>query len=217
MAAPDRIRVNVGCGYTPTPGWVNLDNSLTVRLAPVIRRLAKVGVVPSGMAGFADVAAAHGIRWCDASRRLPFADGSVDAIYTSHMFEHLGTGPARRFLAEALRVLVPGGILRVAVPDLRLFVQDYVARGDADAFVARTQLAAAADGFFARLKALLLGARERHLWMYDAASLCRLLGSAGFESPQALPPGTTGLEDPGSLNLAERPDESCYVEGRKPG
>jgi len=25
-----KLRINIGCGATPTPGWINLDNSLTV-------------------------------------------------------------------------------------------------------------------------------------------------------------------------------------------
>jgi hypothetical protein len=34
MAAQQaNLRVNVGCGSSPTPGWVNFDNSLSVRAA----------------------------------------------------------------------------------------------------------------------------------------------------------------------------------------
>ncbi len=48
-----------------------------------------------------------------------FFDGSVSEIYASHVIEHLGF---KRELPTALRefnrVLVPGGILRVSVPDL---------------------------------------------------------------------------------------------------
>jgi predicted SAM-dependent methyltransferase len=56
-----------------------------------------------------------------------FADGSVLEIYASHVIEHLGYHkelPAA--LREFHRVLVPGGLLRVSVPDLdtlcRLFL-----------------------------------------------------------------------------------------------
>jgi predicted SAM-dependent methyltransferase len=55
------------------------------------------------------------------------ADGSVDEIYASHVYEHLGYRDELPLaLAEAHRVLVPGGRLRVSVPDLavlcRLFL-----------------------------------------------------------------------------------------------
>jgi SAM-dependent methyltransferase len=42
-------------------------------------------------------------------RELPFADGSVRAIFLTHVFHHIPD--AERFLAEAERVLVPGGVI----------------------------------------------------------------------------------------------------------
>jgi predicted SAM-dependent methyltransferase len=64
-----------------------------------------------------------------------FADGSVSEIYASHVYEHLGyTHELPRAFNEAARVLMKGGVLRVAVPDLevlcRLFLQT---SGDLDA------------------------------------------------------------------------------------
>ena len=50
-----------------------------------------------------------------------FADGSVTEIYASHVYEHLRqSGQLRTALREAHRVLVPGGTLRAAVPDLEI-------------------------------------------------------------------------------------------------
>jgi len=43
------LRVNIGCGPNPIPGWVNFDNSLSVRLAafpvvvPLLNRLGFLG------------------------------------------------------------------------------------------------------------------------------------------------------------------------------
>lgn len=210
-----RIRVNVGCGATPTQGWVNLDNSLTVRIAPLIRALASSRLVSTEKAHFAAIARAHRIRWCNAAKTLPFPSNSVDTIYTSHMVEHLGRSRVCGFLAEARRVLVPGGIFRIAVPDLSLFASVYSASGDADAFVARTRLTSETPHLLDRIKWLVIGSRH-HQWMYDARSLCLLLGRAGFANAQALPAGVTRIHAPGALNLEERRDESCYVECNKP-
>jgi predicted SAM-dependent methyltransferase len=52
-------------------------------------------------------------------------------FYSSHMLEHLTPEVAGCVLKEAFRVLQSGGILRLAVPDLRLFVADYLATGEA--------------------------------------------------------------------------------------
>jgi predicted SAM-dependent methyltransferase len=208
-------KINVGCGATPTPGWLNFDNSLTIRIATLsgaARLLSAVGILNPARYKFAQIARERGIRWADATRRIPVGDGSASVVYTSHMFEHLTPLQAERFLHEVKRVLVSGGILRLAIPDLAKLAADYIRSGDADAFVAGTLLAQdASDTLRARLRYVVVGARY-HAWMYDASSLCRRLARAGFLSPTTLPAGQTMISDPGGLDLQERQGESVYVE-----
>ena len=42
------VRINVGCGMTPTPGWTNYDNSLSVKLArrPILASFATRFLLP---------------------------------------------------------------------------------------------------------------------------------------------------------------------------
>jgi predicted SAM-dependent methyltransferase len=54
---------------------------------------------------------------------LPFADGSVDAIWASHVLEHVQVSGVPAALAEWLRVLRPKGRAIIRVPNF-----DYVAR-----------------------------------------------------------------------------------------
>lgn len=91
-------RVNIGCGEVFHADWFNLDVS---PVAPDVRRL-------------------------DVRKPLPFADGEVDAVYHSHVLEHLTTNEGARMLAECFRVLKPGGIVRVAVPDLEGIARAYL-------------------------------------------------------------------------------------------
>lgn len=216
---PKPLLVNVGCGRTPTPGWINYDNSITVRLAKwpmMVDILAQSHLLSAAQIGFARTARAHGVRFADASVAIPMPDASADAIYSSHMIEHLDRQEVRAFLAECRRVLVPGGTLRLVVPDLRLLVTSYVADGDADAFVARTLLGRTRPKTLAaRLRSVLVGDREHH-WMYDGASLVALVTEMGFDTAHVLPAGTTGIPEPGDLDLAERADESVYVEACRP-
>lgn len=49
---------------------------------------------------------------------IPVPDASVDVVYADQVLEHMnGIEQARQFTAEALRVLRPGGVLYVVVPD----------------------------------------------------------------------------------------------------
>ena len=53
-----------------------------------------------------------------------FPDGSAVEIYASHVYEHLGyQEELPKAFAEAKRVLMPGGRLRIAVPDLEVLAQ----------------------------------------------------------------------------------------------
>jgi SAM-dependent methyltransferase len=104
--------VNIGCGRSVHPSWCNLD--LT--------------------------ACAPGVVEHDLRTGLPFEPDSCDAVYHSHVLEHLTREDGRRLLTECFRVLKPGGVVRIVVPDLERIAQDYLkslreAEADSDALV----------------------------------------------------------------------------------
>jgi predicted SAM-dependent methyltransferase len=213
------IRVNIGCGQSPTPGWSNYDNSPAIRIGQ--SRLATgalkfVGLLNAGNLSYIDYCRRNDIAYANAVKRIPYADGTVSVIYSSHMLEHLDRSEARRFMQECHRALAPGGILRIAVPDLLPLARAYVAGGTADAFLSSCVLELDKPrGLAAKLHYFIFAGREHH-WMYDGASLSRLMSEAGFAGVEILEAGRTSIPDPGELNLREREAESVYVEGRKP-
>jgi SAM-dependent methyltransferase len=213
------MRVNIGCGLTPTPGWLNFDNSLSVRAArfPALSTLLRrIGILNASSAELAELGQTGSVRFANAAVRIPCAAASAEAVYSSHMIEHLDRTEARAFLAEVHRVLRPGGVVRIAAPDLSRLVGDYLATGDADGFVAGSHMGLDRPaGLRAWLKWTLVGPRH-HLWMYDGASLTRLLHKAGFDDPAVAPPGSTRISEPGQLDLRERSSESVYVEAVRP-
>lgn len=213
-----RLCINVGCGTSPTAGWVNFDNSIGVRVSRIpflAEILHGIGIISDDQSQFIRTARVTPIYWADVAKRIPFPDNSADVIYSSHMLEHLDLTEAQRFIAEARRVLAPKGILRIAVPDLKRLVDRYISDGDADKFVASTLLATEhPSGVVHRIKRCFIGERH-HLWMYDSASLRKLVESAGFTEICDLEPGATTIADSSSLNLREREDESIYLEAAK--
>ena len=73
-----------------------------------------------------DVVADVADRVIDA-RQLPFADGSVKALFLTHVFHHIPD--VRAFFSEAERVLVPGGVISMIevahTPFARFFFKNF--------------------------------------------------------------------------------------------
>lgn len=97
--------LNIGCGGRFHADWVNVD------LAPTAPEVLQHNVI-SG---------------------LPFGSGEFDAVYHSHMLEHLGRDRAAPFLHECFRVLKHSGVIRVVVPDLEGIARSYLKWLDAAA------------------------------------------------------------------------------------
>jgi len=109
--------------------------------------------------------------------RLPFfADGSVELIYCSHALEYFDRDQAREVLKEWHRVLVPGGLLRLAVPDFEALIKVYHQTGE---------LARVLGPLYGKMgittpegQAMLY-----HRTTYDEHSLGTLLLESGFVEP----------------------------------
>ena len=137
-------------------------------------------------------------------RGMPFAADSADVVYHSHFLEHLDPDAARTFVAEVKRVLKPGGVHRIVVPDMADLCARYLAHVQAceadpaeiprhDAYIGEIieqMVRREASGtarqkpLRRRIENLLLGdARRRgetHQWMYDAHNLRALLAGVGY-------------------------------------
>ncbi len=99
-----QLRLHIGAGGVRLDGWVNIDIVPDPRL--LIMRL------PGGL--------------------RKFHDSSVEYIYASHLLEHL-TYPdeVHEFLRHCRRILVPGGAMRLVVPDIARLMQAYSAADEA--------------------------------------------------------------------------------------
>lgn len=182
----------------------------------LVSLLRRARVIGSSQAAYIEFCRSNDISFADVTHRIPLANASSDVVYSSHMLEHLDEEQAVRFLAEARRVLKPGGVLRIAVPDLRVRIERYQADGDADGLV-RSLLLHRSRPTNMRQRCLALVAGDRgHAWMYDGRSLVSLVTRNGFEEAAVIPVGTTRIADPGALDLREREDESVYIEAVRP-
>ena len=92
------LKLNLGCGHSCPPGWMNIDSSFGATLAqhPSLRRFLHA-VLPARLLPASNWPS--NVRRMDLTRGIQLEDGTVDAVYTSHFLEHL---PRERAL-ELLR------------------------------------------------------------------------------------------------------------------
>jgi predicted SAM-dependent methyltransferase len=62
----------------------------------------------------------------DLTKGIPYPDNYFDVVYHSHVLEHFSKATATSFVQECYRVLRPGGIIRIAVPDLEMLAKNYL-------------------------------------------------------------------------------------------
>jgi SAM-dependent methyltransferase len=67
----------------------------------------------------------------DCTKKLPFKDNCFDQIYASHVLEHVHWNLVENTLIEWVRILKPGGVLEIWVPDGLKICQAFV---DAESF-----------------------------------------------------------------------------------
>ena len=202
-------------GASPVKGAVNVDNSPSVFLGHhkiICAVLSSLGLLSEKNKKFISIVREHNIIQGNA-QALPFSEGSVDVLYTCHMAEHLYEEEFIKFLAEAERVLKPGGILRIAVPDLAVLVNTYNQDGDADEFCKSLHLSHYPKiSGLQWLNLLVFGDRSKHKWGYAARSMTRFIEEHTNLKVTELKAGETTINFPTGINYREREEESLYVE-----
>jgi len=206
-----RLLLNLGCGpLARKTDWIDLDGSWNVIVTgfPHVLRSIMVGLYK--MSGKQYHPWPNHVKYLNILKPFPFARNSVDAIYASHVWEHLFRDEVMNVTRECCRVLKPGGVIRLVVPDLSYFCRQYLGSKDTDS----------SDRLMENL-ALRPRRRERslimklytyftdfhtHKWMYDARSLSSILAACGFteitekECFESLIPEIRQVEDPGSVS-----------------
>lgn len=175
-------RLNWGCGTSPDPGWINSDikDDPTVDLS------------------------------CDILEGLPLADDSIEYAVSIHALPELRYPDLVPALTELRRVLVPGGVLRLALPDLDRGIRAYLEQ-DHDYFLIPDEDARSIGAKF--VVQMLWYGYSKTLFTYDLTA--ELMERAGFREIQRCEHGQTSGPHPEIVQLDNRREESLFVEGRK--
>ncbi|MBX9783544.1 MAG: methyltransferase domain-containing protein [Chitinophagaceae bacterium] len=94
--------LNIGCGHRFHKDWENID------IDPASPEVKKVNIL----------------------KGLPYADNSFDIVYHSNILEHLPSDTGKKMIEECFRVLKPGGMIRINVPDMEKICREYLSTID---------------------------------------------------------------------------------------
>jgi len=172
------LRLHLGSGGEHKRGWVNID-----LLGDPVE-----------------------IAW-NLANPLPFESRSAAAVFHEHLLEHLPLPAGDLLMQECYRVLRPGGILRVGVPDAGRLIRAYA--GDQQYLEELhpdrpTPMLAVQELFY----------WHRHCAMFDAETLCLFFRASGFTNPRERLFGDSDLAQP--PDTERRRAETLYVEARRP-
>ena len=126
---------------------------------------------------------------CSMTDMSPVASQSVDAVWSSHNLEHLHRHEVPAALAEFIRVLKPGGLLLMTLPDLRQVAELVVAdRLEDEAYVSPSGPVSALDMIFGHTASLASGYPfMAHKTGFTQRTLQTLLVEAGFVAVRVKP------------------------------
>ncbi|HUG10155.1 MAG TPA: methyltransferase domain-containing protein [Opitutaceae bacterium] len=151
------LKIQLGCGARPLQGWVNCDYCRNRFSQPDL---------------------------CfDLRNRFPFADGSAAIVHSEHVLEHIAyPGDSLHVLAESMRVLEPGGVLSIGVPDPGWVLPAYVNGSECGYFEWFQKSSGAPAPMRTRMEAVNYLFRQggEHQFIYDEETLAALLARAGF-------------------------------------
>ncbi len=181
--APGTIRrLNWGCGAEGEAGWINSDQ----KEGPGV-----------------DIS-------CDIRDGLPLETDSIDYAVSIHALPEIPYPELVPALVELRRVLKPGGVLRLSLPDLDKAIAAYQ-RGDRSYFLIPDEEVSSMGGKM--IVQLTWYGYSRSLFTTDFVE--ELLSKAGFGRVDRVAYQVTNSAIPGITELDNRERESLFVEGTK--
>jgi len=148
------LKLHLGCGARILDGWINID--------AIWRPRVVVLGLPKGLNAF--------------------NDDTIQYIYSCHLLEHLEyRKEALRLLKKCHQLLAPGGVMRLAVPDMEPILEAYV-KSDTEFFRIQSQRYHP-SWCTTKLEHLMYALQQdgQHKYGYDFETLQKALLQAGFE------------------------------------
>jgi len=146
----------------------------------------------------------------DLRKGIPFPDESISKIYSSHLFEHLSFEETKGLIHECKRVLVPGGLFLICVPNARLYLEAYINNKDENFFQSLPSYHKPGYNNTTRMDWVNYVAYMggEHKYMFDQENLLHILKMNGLKNVRV-------REFDPEIDMPERIFESLYAQGEK--
>ena len=147
----------------------------------------------------------------DITEGIPYKDNEVDLIFTSHFLEHIDRAQGKTFLKECHRVMKPGGVIRISVPNALLLTSEYIASDIRKYDCINVGVENAEDDAEAYYELLL----ANHKTIYDATSLSVILAKIGFKNIAGISPFKSRSKQIQTETINPHPTISLVIEAEK--
>jgi predicted SAM-dependent methyltransferase len=218
------IKLNLGCGSVRPIGWINTDSSLNAN----IQKIPFIGKSFAKLFNPVEYKSENFV-YMNLNKKWRYNDNSIDIVYASHLFEHLTLKSTDLFLKEANRVLKPGGVIRIVVPDLLQIAKKYIAEYEQNSFEAESTkfimwaINMHREGQYGNVgifKKLILewqGYPHQHKYMYDDKSLTFKVKQYGFQQIKIKSYGESEyINEIKDVEGSKESYLSVYLEAKKP-
>jgi predicted SAM-dependent methyltransferase len=181
--------IHIGCGDVLLDNFMNVDFYSPKLFLKRLMRIEPKSTV---------------FRGHDFRHKLPFASQVFDGAFSEHTLEHLDPWSAKRLLKEIHRVLRPGSVVRIVVPNLDHYVEYYSGGMPDPAFA---KFAGGAEAIWC------LTQNWGHQSVWNVTNLSKCLAEAGFQDISQVS-FQIGSNPDLLKDLGRRRWESLYVEAR---
>ena len=152
------------------------------------------------------------IELLDIRKKFPLNNDSVDYIYCSQVLEHFEKYEAIKILTESLRVLKPGGLIRISVPDIKKMLNHDLTAREVNVLWWGYEKDIPPANIIAQISRLFI---RDHQWHYDTKSMRQLLSDSNFRDIEVCSFRKGKIPDLDRLELEIHQPHSLYVEAIK--
>lgn len=180
-----KVLLNVGCGPNNMDEFINLDYFWNPKID---------------------------ICWDITKKPYPISDNTLEGIFTEHCLEHISFKECETNLKEFYRMLKPGGILRIVVPDGEIYVDIYQKRKQGEVIYMPYELGGGYPTPMSRINGIFRN--HGHKFIYDFETFKYLLKKVGFKEIEKQS-FAKGHDTRLLIDQESRSEESLYVEAIK--